>query len=92
MSRLTGRLKILKFSAPAFEDILKQNHQGKLLEVTKGIPEDAELIKIEPTTKGVYNLIFKSSQFDIVKDTEPIPEMDQVEFISHSKELLEDEQ
>lgn len=42
----------------------------------KGLPSDAELVRIVAESEGMYGFIFRSQEFDVVDEAESIPEIE----------------
>lgn len=83
-----SKVKKLQVTPEALQEIFKRNQRHpKLVEVTKGLPEDARLIRIDPHPKsGDYWLIFESNEFEYIEEGMKIPEIDGVEYKSYLKE------
>jgi len=85
-----SKVKKIPVTRQAFADFFKEN--DRLIEVTDGIPEDAELVRIDYSSKrDIYYFIIESEQFEVVKEGDKIPETD-VQFKSHHKSVFEEEE
>lgn len=83
-----SKVKKIPVTRHALADLFKERNH--LIEVTDGLPKDAEVVRIDyEHDRDTYYFIVESEQFDPVKEGEKIPETD-VEFAKHEKQEKDD--
>ena len=74
-----SKVKKIRVSPEILTEMFKEkNHSVK---VTKGLPNDAKLIRIMDCQKSAdYWFVYESEEFELVKESMPIPKINDVEF------------
>lgn len=79
-----SKVKKIPVTRHALADLFKEKNH--LIEVTDGLPRDAEVVRIDYNSdRDIYYFIVESEEFELVKEGEQIPEKD-IEFTEHEKQ------